>query len=99
MYLRRKMEETKTMGEAIKTAIEFEIRVKGVYQDALMEVTDKKGKHVLEILAKEEQGHLDYLNSKLKEWQETGKVTTESLSTALPSKDVIIDKIDDENGG
>ena len=81
--------------EAIRTAIEFELRVKGVYQDAVLEVTDKKGKHVLEILAQEEQGHLDYLNSRLKEWQETGKVTAETLSTALPSKDVIIDKIDE----
>jgi rubrerythrin len=89
------MQTNMSIEEAIRDAIEFETRVRDVYDDAVQEVADEKGRHVLQVLAREEQGHLDYLNSRLKEWQKTGKVTMESLSTALPSRDIIIGKIDE----
>jgi rubrerythrin len=57
--------------EAIKTAIEFENKVRDVYKEAENQATDSTGKHVLRALAKEEQDHIDYLDSRLKEWQKT----------------------------
>ena len=39
-----------------------------------------------EKIAKEEQGHLDYLNSRLDEWQKTGAITIAALDTAIPSR-------------
>ena len=63
-----------SMEKAIKAAIEFESRVKGVYKEAENRVTDDVGKKVFKALANEEQGHLDYLESRLAEWQETGKI-------------------------
>lgn len=75
--------------EAIKTSIEYETKVRDVYKEAEKEAQDPKGKKVLEILAEEEQEHLNYLEHKLEEWQKTGKVETSLLETTIPSKEKI----------
>jgi rubrerythrin len=75
--------------KAIKTAIEFETRVKAVYKEASEQVTNPVGKKVFEALAEEEQGHLDYLNYKLDEWQTTGKITQTSIGTKIPTREAI----------
>ncbi len=78
-----------SMEKAIKTAIEFETKVSGVYSEAAKRALDPVGKRVLEVLAFEEEGHLDYLKSRLMEWQNTQMITQKRLKTAVPSKDVI----------
>jgi rubrerythrin len=75
--------------QAIKTAIGYETRVLDVYRQSTGRVEDPAGKKVLEILAKEELEHLDYLKERLKEWTETGKVTPARLKSALPTKEQI----------
>ena len=82
-----------SMEKAIKAAIEFESRVKGVYKEAENRVTDDVGKKVFKALANEEQGHLDYLESRLAEWQETGKISPKRLKTVIPSKKAIESQI------
>ncbi len=79
--------------EALKTAIEYETRVKRVYDEAVESATDATGKRIFTVLAQEEQRHLDYLNSRLDEWQSTGSISIEELETCIPSKQ----KIDDES--
>ena len=80
------------LGKALKTAIEYEIRVKNVYDEATESTSDNVGKRVFMVLAKEEQRHLDYLNSRLEEWQREGSITVEELETYIPPKQ----KMDDE---
>ena len=75
--------------EAIKTAIDFENKVHTTYKDALQKATDPVGKRVFEVLAKEEAGHLAYLESRLDEWGKAGKLTDAHLDTAIPSKEKI----------
>ena len=75
--------------EAIKTAIDYETKVRDVYREAEDAATDSVGKRVFNILVKEEQHHLDYLENKLEELQSTGKVTLEGLKTVIPSIDTI----------
>ncbi|MEE9150318.1 MAG: hypothetical protein V3U20_00600 [Thermoplasmata archaeon] len=75
--------------QAIKTAIEFEGRVREVYREAERQATDPVGKRVLNVLANEEQEHLDYLGSRLEEWQKTGKIAPEKLGSLVPSKEAI----------
>ena len=75
--------------EAIKTAIEYETKVRDVYRDAKQKAEDDIGKRVFNVLIQEEQHHLDYLESKLKEWQSDGKLTVEGLITIIPSKHMI----------
>ena len=75
--------------KAIKTAIDFETKVKAVYKEASEAVTNEIGKKVLEALAEEEQGHLDYLKLKLDEWQINGEITQTSIGTKMPKKEAI----------
>jgi rubrerythrin len=75
--------------EAIRTALNFENKVRAVYLDAARKAKDSTGKRVFEVLADEEQGHVEFLEKKLSEWRTSGKVTAEKLTTVVPSQDVI----------
>ncbi len=74
-----------TVEQAIVTAIEFEARVRDVYVAAAAGATDPAAQRVLEVLGREEQGHLDYLEARRAEWAATGRVTPAALATAIPS--------------
>jgi rubrerythrin len=84
--------------KALKTAIEFEARVRQLYEESQKQAQDPIGKRVFGVLVNEEQGHLDYLNSRLKEWQKTGTITHEGLKTAIPSKKAILQEVDKLEG-
>jgi rubrerythrin len=74
------------LDEAIKTAIEFENKVLKVYQDAAKNAADPVGRTVFQQLAKEETGHVAYLESRLSEWQKSGHIAQEELRTIVPDK-------------
>ena len=74
---------------AIKTALQYENRVVGVYQEAVKSTLDAAGKRVFETLVRDEQGHVKYLEHKLDEWKRTGQVTLERLDTLVPSPERI----------
>ena len=78
-----------TLEEAIKMALEYENRVRDFYFEAAHQATDDLGKRMFQVLGNEEQGHVDYLDSRLEEWQTTGQVTAERLETVVPSPNVI----------
>ena len=83
-----------TIEKAIQTAIEFESQVRDMYKGAAKEAVDPVGKRVFTVLADEEQGHVDYLQSRLEEWRKTGKVNPGALETAVPSREVIAEAAD-----
>ena len=74
---------------AIKTALQYENRVVGVYQEAVKSTLDAAGKRVFETLVRDEQSHVKYLEAKLDEWKKTGHVTPERLATLVPSPERI----------
>ena len=53
--------------EAIQTAITYETKIRDLYQDAAESTRDPAGRRVFSLLAREEQGHLDYLKRKLED--------------------------------
>ncbi len=75
--------------EAIKTALEYETKVRDVYLEAVEMFKGDIGTRVFGIMAKEEQGHIDYLESRLKEWQTTGSITPEKIETVVPNREQI----------
>jgi len=75
--------------QAIKTALEYEQRVRDTYRDAIKKMKDAVGRKVFQVLADEEQGHVDYLQNRLAEWTKTGTVTPATLATAIPSPEQI----------
>lgn len=70
---------------AIRKALEYEARVKGVYAKALEQATDPVGRRVFQTLADEEQGHIDYLESKLESLLATGTLAPGELGSAIPA--------------
>jgi rubrerythrin len=78
-----------TMEQAIKTAIVYEQRVHASYLDAARRAKDETAQKVFRTLAQEEMGHVAYLESRLSEWQRTGRLSPEELKTVLPSADRI----------
>jgi rubrerythrin len=80
-----------TIEEAIETAIRYENSVRDVYVDAGDKVADPKGKRVCDVMAREEQSHVDYLEKCLAEWRQTGKVTVAALETAVPPRQALVE--------
>ena len=78
-----------TIEEAIKTAVEYEVRIRDIYREATAAVEDEAGKRIFETLCNDEQHHIDYLQHKLKQFQETGTIVPERLDSAIPSEEVI----------
>jgi rubrerythrin len=74
-----------TVEEAIRTAMEYEARVRDVYAEEAAKATDPAAIRVLTLLSREEQGHLDYLIARMRDWTSTGKVSLASLATLIPS--------------
>lgn len=78
-----------TIEEAIKTGIEYELRVQKVYTEAAKKFTDPTARRVLTVLADEEERHVQYLESRLAEWAATGHIAMERLETAIPARKAI----------
>ena len=78
-----------TIEEAIKTAIDFEIKIRDTYQYAVQQTEDPAGRKIFQTLAEDEQHHVDYLNHKLEEWRTSGKLSPTKLASAVPPKAVI----------
>jgi rubrerythrin len=70
--------------EALAGAIEYEHKIRDFYAGCARKVTDPKGQRVFAILAREEQGHVEYLESRLSEWKAGGTVKAAELPTLLP---------------
>jgi rubrerythrin len=88
-----------TLEEAILMALEYEKKVRDAYVQAAEKAGDQIGRKVFETLGKEEQGHIDYLQSRLDEWKKTGKVQAEDLGTVVPPQHVIdagVSKLDQQ---
>jgi rubrerythrin len=83
-----------TIEEAIKTAIDYEIRIRDVYLEAVAAVDDEVGKRLFETLSDDEQHHINYLEHKLEQFQKTGMITPERLDSVIPSQEIINQEAD-----
>ncbi len=73
-----------TLEEAIVSALDYEVRVRDHYARAAASTPDASGASVFNVLATEEQHHVDYLQSRLEQWRKTGQLLVTSIGTTLP---------------
>ena len=73
-----------TLEEAIKTALEYETRIRDIYRESAEGTDDLTGKKIFQALADDEQRHIDYLEHKLEQWRQTGSIVPEALESAIP---------------
>ena len=78
-----------TLEEAIRTAIEYETKIRNVYQEAEAAVDDEAGKRIFEALGNDEQQHIDYLQHRLEQLQNTGKIDPAKLESVIPSREIV----------
>lgn len=78
-----------TLEEAIKTALDYERRIRDIYLESVAKTEDAAGKKIFQQLADDEQRHVDYLEHKLDEWRSTGRITVEDLETTIPSAEIL----------
>jgi rubrerythrin len=71
--------------EALTTAIGYETKVRDHYTKGAEKILDPRGKKMFTVLAREEQGHLAYLETRLAEWHKSGTISSPELATELPS--------------
>jgi rubrerythrin len=83
---RARHEVVMNLHEALQTAIQHERHIRDHYGKGAEAITNAQGKKAFQTLAKEEQGHVDYLESRMGEWQKNGRVTSPKLGTILPPK-------------
>jgi rubrerythrin len=81
--------------EAIKTALEYETGVHGIYKEAMEKTNDPDAQRIFKVLCDEELSHVAYLKQRLAEWQKTGKIVVEKLGTAIPEKRAINEGLED----
>ncbi len=74
---------------AIKSALEFENRIRDLYNEAVSRTDEPAGKKIFQTLADDEQHHVDYLESRLDEWQKRGKISDAVLTSMIPDKSAI----------
>jgi rubrerythrin len=75
--------------EAILTAIQYENGVRDLYREAVERSEKPGGKKLFSLMAEEEQRHVDFLDAKLREFRESGRVAAEGPETIVPSKERI----------
>lgn len=72
-----------TIEEAIRSALEYEHRVRDTYAESAKTVGPPDARRFFEVMVREEQGHIEYLLDRQREWQEKGVLTAAALGSAL----------------
>ena len=78
-----------TLEEAIKTALDYETRIRDIYREAAEKISDPRGKNILQLLGDDEQLHIEYLLDRLELWGKTGKLSDKKLESSIPSIETI----------
>lgn len=73
--------------EALVTALEYEHRVRDHFRTCAERAASTEARGFFELMAGEEQGHVDYLEAKLARWRKSGSVGQTELATAVPARD------------
>ncbi len=76
-----------TLSEAIEIALEYENNVRDLYVESASKATEEVGERIFNRLAREEQGHVNYLTARQKEWEQTGKINIVPVGTLLPTRE------------
>lgn len=72
--------------EIFTTALQYEEKIRDLYRTAEGIVDDDRGKAIFQALAKDEQGHVDFLQYSLDQLQKKGVIDLARLTTSIPAQ-------------
>lgn len=75
-----------TIEEALVSSLDYERKVRDHYYKASGTTPDSKGAEIFKALGDEEQGHVDYLESRLAKWQADGVIDGAKIGSLLPTR-------------
>ena len=78
---------------AIKTAIEYELKVCELYSEAELEMKGETSSRLIKALYTDEQNHVKYLEDKLRKYREDGSIVKDEIISTLPSKEELEEEI------
>lgn len=73
--------------DALSTALEYEKRARDDFRRFSEQSEDRNAKMFFEIMAREEQEHVEYLECRLAEWRKKGGISEAQLSTQVPKRE------------
>lgn len=76
-----------TVEEAFAGALKYETKVRDIYEESAAGTRETEARALYEILGRDEQSHIDYLNHILDRWKKTGTLDTRGPGTSLPPRD------------
>jgi rubrerythrin len=82
------------MEEAIRTAMEYERRIRDLYRESADLAEEERGRRLFTSLGDEEQGHLDYLEDRLRQWRDAGRITVEAIPSRVPDPEALQREVD-----
>lgn len=79
--------------EAFAGALKYETRIRDIYRDAAAGTREAEARALYEILGRDEQSHIDYLNHILERWKREGALDSRGPETSLPPRERIDEAI------
>jgi rubrerythrin len=76
-----------TIEEAFAGALKYESKVRDIYEESAAGTREVEARALYEILGRDEQSHIDYLNHILERWRKTGTLDGRGPETVLPPRD------------
>ncbi len=73
--------------EAFAGALKYETKVRDIYRDAAAGTREPEARALYEVLGRDEQSHVDYLNHIRERWRKDGSLDSRGPETALPTRD------------
>ena len=78
----------------LKTALEYEKKIRDLYTTAISIIDDERGKTIFKTLADEEQSHIDFLEQSIEKLKIGEKLTYDQLTTSIPDTEFILKSIE-----
>ncbi len=78
----------------LKTALEYEKKIRDLYTTAISIIDDERGKTIFRTLADEEQSHIDFLEQSIEQLKNDEKLIYDQLTTSIPDTEFILKSIE-----
>jgi rubrerythrin len=68
----------------LKTAMTMELKIRDIYVQAFEKCSDEAGRRFFAMMRDDEQYHHDYLDKRLKEWEQSGDIQYQDIKMNVP---------------
>lgn len=78
----------------LKTALEYEKKIRDLYSSAIAIIDDERGKRIFKTLADEEQSHVDFLEQGIDNLEGGKDISMKGFTTMIPDTEDILKNVE-----